>query len=200
MGKIKTALEIALERTESIKSDKAAIEQFEAKQTGKRLANSFLENPEKSAKALEDALKNAPKEQRTSLKEGMFETLLSRITLPVAKEDEAHLHDVGKGLQAIIKNSHFHGLYRQMLDILSRYLEENVQYEDAVKRQYEPRLRKKEAELSKRYGQPVKLDPFQDPEFVSFYKQNMEALRANYQAVVDEARQEAVEAFENAPV
>ncbi|MDR2782703.1 MAG: hypothetical protein LBB48_02475 [Treponema sp.] len=198
MGKIKTALEIALERTESIKSDKAAIEQFEAKQTGKRLANSFLENPDKSAKLLEDAIKNASKEQRTSVKEGMFEVFLSRITLPSVQEDEAHLHAVGKGLQIIIKNNLFHSLYRQMLDALSRYLEENVQYEDAVKRQYEPRLRKKEAELSKRYGQSVKLDPFQDPEFVSFYKQNMGAFKANYQAVVDEARQKAVEAFKNA--
>jgi hypothetical protein len=198
MGKIKTALEIALERTESIKSDKVAIEQFEAKQTGKRLANSFLENPEKNAKALEDAIKNASKEQRTSLKEGMFEALLSRITLPAEKEDKAHLHAIGKGLQAILKNNHFHGLYHQTLDVLSRYLEENAQYEDAVKRQYEPRLRKKEAELSKRYGQSVKLDPFQDPEFVAFYKQNMDAFKSNYQVVVDETRKEAMKAFENA--
>ncbi|MDR2447865.1 MAG: hypothetical protein LBD58_11370 [Treponema sp.] len=198
MGKIKTALEIALERTESIKSDKGAIEQFEAKQIGKRLASSFLENPEKSAKALEDAIKKAPKEQKASLKEGMFEVFMARITLPSAQEDEAHLHAVGKGLQAIVKNNHFHGLYRQMLDVLSHYLEENAQYEDAVKRQYEPRLRKKEAELSKRYGQPVKLDPFQDPEFAAFYKQNMDAFKANYQAVVDETRQEAAAAFENA--
>ncbi|MDR0558155.1 MAG: hypothetical protein LBG43_09900 [Treponema sp.] len=199
MGKIKTALEIALERTESIKSDKAAIEQFEVKQTGRRLANSFLENPEKNAKLLEDAIKDASKEQKTSLKEGMFETLLSRITLPVAKEDESHLCAIGKGLQAVIKSNHFHNAYRHMLDILSRYLDENAQYEDAVKRQYEPRLRKKEAELSKRYGQPVKLDPFQDPEFVSFYRQTMEAFKASYQVAVDEARQEAVEAFKNTP-
>jgi hypothetical protein len=198
MGNIKTALEIALERTEAIKSDKATIEQFEAKQTGKCLASSFLENPEENAKSLEDAIKKASKEQKTSLKEGMFEVLLSRISLPATKEDERRLSAVGKGLHALIKDNHFHGLYRQLLDILSRYLEETVRYDEVIKQQYEPRLRQKEVELSKRYGQPVKLDPFQDPEFASFYKQNMESLKANYQVTVDQVRQKAMEAFENA--
>ena len=45
MGKIKSALELALERTESIKGDRSSIDQFEAKQRGKKLANAFLENP-----------------------------------------------------------------------------------------------------------------------------------------------------------
>jgi len=35
MGKSKSALEIALERTESVKSDKGGIALFEAKQRGK---------------------------------------------------------------------------------------------------------------------------------------------------------------------
>ncbi|MDR2793938.1 MAG: hypothetical protein LBB61_09805 [Treponema sp.] len=198
MGKIKTALEIALERTESIKSDKATIEQFEAKQTGKRFASSFLESPEENAKLLEDAIKKASKELKTSLKEGMFEVLLSRISLPATKEDEKHLIAVGKGLHILIKDNHFHVMYRQLLDILSHYLEETAQYDEVIKRQYEPRLRQKEAELSKRYGQPVKLDPFQDPEFASFYKQNMESLKVNYQASVDQVRRKAMETFENA--
>ncbi|MDR2194834.1 MAG: hypothetical protein LBP19_10315 [Treponema sp.] len=196
MGKIKTALEIALERTESIKSDKATIEQFEAKQTGKRFANSFLDNPDENAKLLEDAIKKAPPEWRTSLKEGMFEVLLSRINLPATQEDKTHLSAVGKGLHVLIKDNHFHALYRQLLDVLSRYLEETAQYEDAIKQQYEPRLRQKEAELSKRYGQTVKLDPFQDPEFAAFYRQNMESFKANYQAPVDQVRRKAAEAFE----
>jgi hypothetical protein len=191
MGKIKSALEIALERTESIKGDKNTIEQFEIKQTGKRLANSFLENFADNPNLLEDAIKKASKEQKTSLKEGMFEVLLSRISLPAAKEDEMYLNAVGKGLQAIIADNHFHALYRQLLDALSRYLEETAQYDEAIRQQYEPRLRQKEAELSKRLGQQVKIEPFQDPEFAAFYKKNMDALKESYQAAVDQVREEA---------
>ena len=42
MGVIKSALEIALEKTEKVKGDKSSINQFEARQRGKKLANSFM--------------------------------------------------------------------------------------------------------------------------------------------------------------
>jgi hypothetical protein len=194
MGRIKSALEIALERTESIQSDKESVGQFEVKQAGKKLANSFLDNPENVK--LESEVKNTPKAQQQSLKEGIFEVLISRITLPVSKEDEKRIETVGKGLQSIINDSRFFALYKQLKDLLSRYLGETAQYEEAIKRQYAPRLRQKEEELSKRMGQPVKLDPFQDPEFVALYKQNMDSLKEKYQAAIDQVREEASAAFE----
>ena len=194
MGRIKSALEIALERTESIQSDKESVGQFEVKQTGKKLANSFLDDPEKVK--LESEVKNTPKPQQQSLKEGIFEVLISTITLPVSKDDEKRIETVGKGLQSVINDSRFFALYKQLKDLLSRFLGETAQYEEAIKRQYAPRLRQKEEELSKRMGQPVKLDPFQDPEFAALYKQNMDALKENYQAAIDQVREEAATAFE----
>jgi hypothetical protein len=194
MGRIKSALEIALERTESIQSDKESIGQFEIKQTGKKLANSFLDSPEKVN--LETEVKNAPKAQRQSLKEGIFEVLISRITLPLSKDDEKNIETVGKGLQSVINNGHFFALYKQLKDLLARYLGETAQYEEAIKHQYAPRLRQKEEELSKRMGQPIKLDPFQDPEFAAIYKKNMDTLKENYQAAIDQVREEAAAAFE----
>ncbi len=193
MGKIKTALEIALERTQSIKSDKSTIEHFEAKQEGTRLANTFLENSEDNPKFLEDAVKKAPPDRKTGIKEGVFETLLARIALPVTKDDEKTLRTVGQGLRAVISNNAFHAVYKQLLDVLAHYLEESAQYDKALREQYEPRLRQKEAELEKRYGQRVRLDALQDPEFAVFYKQNMDALKENYQAAVDQVKIEAVE-------
>jgi hypothetical protein len=52
-------------------------------------------------------------------------------------------------------------------------------------------LRQKEEELSRRLGRTVQIDPFQDPEFAAFYTQNMNALRDNYQAGVDQVREQA---------
>jgi hypothetical protein len=45
-------------------------------------------------------------------------------------------------------------------------------------------------------GRQVKLDPFQDPEFVAFFNQHMNSLKANYQTVVDQVREEALRMFE----
>jgi hypothetical protein len=192
MGRIKSALEIALERTESVKGDKESIDKFETRQQGKKLANDFLEDPSRS---LEEALKKTPKEQRESLKQGIFDVLFSQITLPLSRDDEKRLQLVGKGLQAVISSSRFSGLYKQFTQLLGRYLDEMDQYDKAIRRQYEPKLRAKEEELSRRYGRQVQLDPLQDPEFVAFYNQNMNALKGNYQSAVEQVREEARRCF-----
>jgi hypothetical protein len=193
MARIKSALEIAMERTESVKGDKGSIDQFEAKQRGKRLANSFLENPKIS---LEEEIKKLPREQQEALRQGVFDVLVSQVILPLSKDDEKRIETVGKGLQYLVGDSRFALLYKQFIQTLSRYLDEVNQYGEAIHRQYAPKLRQKEEELGRRLGRPVQLDPFQDPEFVAYYNQNMNALKGNYQSLVDQVREQAVQLFE----
>ncbi|MDR0315328.1 MAG: hypothetical protein LBH97_00335 [Treponema sp.] len=196
MGRIKSALEIALERTESVKTDKASIGLYEAKQQGKRLANAFLAGSTDSAHSFEDELKKAPAEMRESLKQGIFDVLISQINLPLTPDDEQRIAAVGKGLQMIINNNHFSAMYKQFMQLLSQYLNESSQYEQAIRQQYAPKLRQKEEELSRRMGREVRIDPFQDPEFVAFYNQHMNALKGNYQTAVDQVRTEATRLWE----
>jgi hypothetical protein len=192
MGRIKSALEIALERTESVKSDKASIDLYDAKQRGKKLANEFLTDPNVK---LEEEFKKTPKEQLASLKQGLFDVLLSQITLPVTEEDKKRVEAAGKGLQTVINNSRFAALSKQMTQAVSQYLDQAVQYEEAIRRQYAPKLRQKEEELSRRMGREVRIDPFQDPEFIAFYNQHINALRGNYDTALDQVREEAVRLF-----
>ena len=187
MGRIKSALEIALERTESVKTDKASIGQYEARQQGKKLANSFLSELSLS---MEDELKKIPKEQVESMKQGIFDVLSTQIILPLSKEDIPRLEAVGKGLKLLIKDRSFSNLYSQLIQLFSQYLDETAQYEQMIHQQYAPKLRQKEEELSRRFGREVKIDPFQDPEFVNFYNQNFKALKDHYQAAIDQIRGE----------
>jgi len=189
MGRIKSALEIALERTESIKTDKAGIGLFEARQEGKRIANVFLGDPSKS---LEAELKKHPKDQHASLKQGIFDVLAPQISLPAGESDLPRFEAVCKGLNLLIKDGRFATMLKQLGQILSHYLGETAQLEQAVRQQYAPKLRQKEEELSRRLGQDIRIDPFQDPEFVMFYNQNVNALKANYQTTVDQVRDEAI--------
>jgi len=76
--------------------------------------------------------------------------------------------------------------------LLSNYLNEATQFDQAIRQQYAPKLRQKEEELSRRMGREIHIDPFQDPEFVNFYNQNFNALKANYQTPVDQVREEAM--------
>jgi hypothetical protein len=193
MGRIKSALEIALEKTESVRSDKGSIRDFETRQRGKKLANEFLEDPGLS---LEGEIKKTPKEEQDSLRQGIFDVLLSQIVLPLTAEDKTRIETAGRGLGAVIGGSRFGPLFKQFSQILNQYIEETAQYQEAIKRQYAPKLRQKEEELSRRMGREVRIDPFQDPEFAAFYNQNMNQLKANYQAAVDQVREEAGRLFE----
>ena len=194
MGRIKSALEIALERTDSVKSDKGSIGQFEAKQKGKKLANDFLEG---TIKSLEDEINKKPKDEQAGLRQGAFDVLVSQITLPNLKEDITRVEIAGQGLHSIIGGKRFGEIVKQFVQIMNRYLDEAANFEEALKRQYAPKLRQKEEEISRRMGRPVKLDPFQDPEFAAFYSQNVNALKANYQEAVDQVREEATQLFES---
>ena len=192
MGKIKSALEIALERTESVKVDKGSIGQFEAKQKGKKLANEFLGG---TVTSLEEEIKKMSADEQASLKQGIFDVLISQLNLPVSKSDLKRVESAGQGLHAVIGGKRFGEIAKQLTQIMNQFVEEASKYEEAIKRQYAPKLRHKEEELSRRMGRPVRLDPFQDPEFVAFYNQNINTLKENYQAAVDQVREEALQLF-----
>jgi hypothetical protein len=192
MGRIKSALEIALERTIEVKSDKASINQFEAKQRGKKLANAFLEG---TVKSLEEEIKKETTDAQANVKQGIFDVLISQINLPVAKDDLKRIEAAGKGLYTVIGDKRFGEMAKQLAQIMNQYLDEAVRFDEAIKRQYAPKLRQKEEELSRRMGREVRIDPFQDPEFASFYTQNANALKANYQAAADQIREEALLLF-----
>jgi hypothetical protein len=192
MGKIKSALELALERTESVRVDKDSILQFEARQKGKKMANEFLEG---TLKSLDESIKKCSGSEQANIRQGIFDVLISQINLPVVKDDIRRIEAAGQGLQAVINNKRFGEIVKQMSQIMSQYLKEAEQYGEAIKRQYAPKLRQKEEELSRRMGRAVKIDPFQDPEFAAFFNQNMNALKANYQNAIVQVREEAAKLF-----
>jgi len=193
MGVIKTALEIALERTEAVKSDKAGIGQFEMKKQGKKIAGAFLDGEIDLA----DEIKKIEEANRESFKQGIFDVLITQIVLPSGKEDEKRLEKAGKGLQAVVSDKQFQALFKQLVQLLGQYLQESAQYEQAIRQQYAPKLRQKEEELSRRLGREVRIDPLQDPEFIAFYNQHMTALKGNYESVIEQAKEDIRSMFES---
>lgn len=197
MGVIKTALEIALEKTETVKSDKSSVDQFEVRQQGKKLANTFL-NGEADISV---EIKKVTAERKESLKRGIFDVLVTQIALPTgnpaAKDYEKRIEKVGQGLAAVIDKKEFPAMFKQLTQIINQYIQEASHYEQAIRQQYAPKLRQKEEELSRRLGREVRIDPLQDPEFVAFYNQHMKALKDNYEAVIEQSKEEARRMFED---
>lgn len=195
MAHIKSALEIALERTESVKSDKAGVEQYELRREGKKIAGAFLEAPEENS--IDAALKRYSKDKIGAVRRGVLDILVAQISLPSGRDELVRLDNVGKGLRSVVADKKFALLFQQLAQALDRYLSELDQYDKAIRQQFAPKLRQKEEEIARRTGRRIQIDPMQDPEFVQFYNQNMGALKERYQNAVDQVREQAVVLFDS---
>ena len=54
--------------------------------------------------------------------------------------------------------------------------------------QFMPKLRQKQQELEKRFGQQIALEPSQDPDFVQALNRNLDALKEQYSGSIDEIK------------
>jgi soluble cytochrome b562 len=165
MAAIKTALELAMERTANVKGDAASIGSYGARQRGKKAANDYLTGGE-GTKKLSAALKDCPKDEREAFRQGIFDLLITQLDLPAAKEDEGRIQAAAAGLEILIDKKEFNQVVGQFAQIIQRYSSEVQRYDAGLRQQYEPQLRQKEEALSAQLGQPIKLDPFSDPQFV----------------------------------
>jgi hypothetical protein len=201
MAMIKSALELALERTKDIKVDDSAIEANELRIEGKKAAGRYVEDPENQN--LGSLLSSYPKEKRKNIQEGMFDTLVSQLQLPTNEASIAKLEVLGKGMAALasanaggllggvgsaMSEKKVQALFDQLAGFFRQYLNDMKNVEQVIRKQWGPKLREKEREMSARLGQEVRLDPMADQEFAAFYKQNVGAARAQYQTALDRAK------------
>jgi hypothetical protein len=182
MAQIKSALEIALERTADVKGDATKASEFDARQRGKKLANDFLNE----GKSFEAELKGPDAD---AVKRGILDILKPQISLPYNKEDMTKLEKTGQALEITLGNARFSQIYQQFLQACSQYIAQVKQYGDAMIRQFEPKLRAKEEALAAQFGASIHLDPMQDPDFMAAYNKTMGEIRRQYEPMQEQVRQ-----------
>jgi hypothetical protein len=203
MAMIKSALEIALERSKDIKMDEAAMEANVLRVEGKKGAGRYLDDP--ASGSLGEKLGQYPKEKRAAVREGMFDVLTSQIQLPVNDASVAKLDILSAGFSALamsagtgllggvgsaVADKRVQALFQQLAGFFKQYLDDMKNVEQAIRKQWGPKIREKERQMAARMGQDVRIDPMSDPEFAAFYKQNVSAARAQYQAALDKAKED----------
>ncbi len=187
MARIKSALELALERTQDVQGDKAKLDEYEEKQRGRRVYAQLAENPELDVrKALQDAsVKNT-----AWTEDGFVDALLANIGLPNETADIERLKLLKRGFEAITKDRKLAQIFTQLEQFYQQYLSNKQQLIEAIRKQFEPRIRRKEEELTRQTGQRVRLDPAADPEFAAVLKQNLGNLQSQYNDVLNQVRGE----------
>lgn len=186
MGQIKSALEIALERTADIKSDARAGEERKLANAGKKIASDFMENGDKVA--LKKALGDFNRDEKDSVLKAAVLLLMTRIQLPLEEADLEILPKLTEGFEALLPHKGFGQLFATVGQVFAQYLASQRQLEQALEQQFAPKLRQKEAEIAQRTGQHMQLLPSQDPDFCQHLERNLSKLREQYDDAIAEIR------------
>lgn len=201
MARIKSALELALERTKNLTVDERALRMGESKTEGKKTAGRYLDDPESVNWAA--ALSAADPEFREQFRKAAFEVLAGQIQLPGVTFNPLEIAAAGTGIgtlaglapglhpsQAKEAAKNAEALVRQISGFCAKYLEELKRVDQAIRTQWAPKLKEKERQLASRMGQDIRMDPMSDPDFAAYYQQNVEAMRANYRDALERAKAE----------
>lgn len=189
MGKIKSALELAMEKTADLQVDKAALKKNELTREGKISASGHLDNPAKSE--LKDRLKSYKGEEQKWFLNGAVETVLANLTLPRVEADLNRLAPLAETL-ILLKGDkrQVNGLFDQLRQLFEQYLANMDHLEEGLKQQYEPQLRQKEMQLRQQTGQEVRLSPENDPDFMKLLAEQYGRMEQQYEEVLKQAKDE----------
>ena len=191
MAFIKSALEIALERSKDVKSDPNTIKSDNLVKEGQKFASDYLNNTDVDKTDLEKKIKSFSDDNKKFFKEGLKKTFLSNIRLPKTDNFEELLDKIIEGISLFTsskKNANI--MVEQIKQFFSQYLENRSQLIEALKQQYAPRLMQKQQELAKQYGKEVTLSPDQDPEFMELLKTNLVKLETQYGESLSKAKED----------
>jgi hypothetical protein len=187
MALIKSALELALERTEGLTVDKEELRRKEVFNQGRIAAAKALEEGtdffETTIKAQEKALK---KDEYHLFAEGAVENLLSRILLAVDNLAQANLTKTADLLDKITHKKAGPRI-EKVSGLLNQYGTEVGQLKQAIAQQLGPQLK---ARAQQQGVNPATYVMEKDPAYLKVLAENLEPLRAEYQAGLDALKAE----------
>ena len=191
MAKIKSALEIALSRTEGVQGNKDKLLEHDTRQEGKRIASRFLNEPDSDETDIRKTIQSYDRNKQKWIREGIVQTILSNISLPQQEEDVDKLSLIEKALiETLGEKKQLSGMFQQLKQFFSQYLENKEQLFKHLEQQYAPKLKQKTRELSSQLGSEVVMDINSDPEFLNLLKQNQSRLDGQFQEALDDFNQQ----------
>jgi hypothetical protein len=197
MGVIKSAFEIAMENSKGIAANKELVEANRLRDEGRKLVSKLLEEPSFDIK---EALKPYDKGQLAWVREGLIQSLLANLVLPVDEFATRSTKRIGEAVSAAVSDSRkITMIFSQLENFFKEYVGERKRMFEAVERQYAPKMKKKEDELSRQLGRPVKINPAADPEYQAMARQYLSQLDAKYNEVLEGAKEEIRTVFSKSP-
>ena len=184
MGEIKSALELALEKTKNVKSDKTQITKQHAEEEGKKIASAFLSNIE-SEKISEDkfkeTLKGKNKDELKYFSKGAGTVFLSNLKLPEGEIDKKRLDRLRDGFIILSgKKKEINYIFSQVESFFIQFVQNKNDLTENLKSQFAPKFQEKEAALKEQYGEDAHIRMEDDPEFKEYLHKTANNLIEQY--------------------
>ena len=191
MGEIKSALELALERTNNVQSDKKLIEKNNNIEEGRKAAFEFMEKNNIKEDSLEKIIKGSSKEKQQWLKEGIYKVLISNLKLPEDESSFEKINRIRDGFSAIVEDKkEIVYLFSQIEQVFKQYLQHKDSIIENLNNNFEQKLKEKEEVLSKQLGAKVTLKPENDPEYKEYLHKVTNQLDQQYREVLVKIKSE----------
>jgi len=189
MALLKSAWEIALEKTESIKADPEKIRTDALRTEGRRLAGSFLTSDDPESPDPAAAYLACPDADRNYLREGFATTVLMNIAMPQAADYRGRFERMVRLVQLIDgQQSEAIDLMGQIQQFFDQYLAARDKLVERAKQQYQQVFEEKQERLTQKYGRGVDVSMDRDPEFINLVQKGYAQLTAQYQRALDQAK------------
>ena len=179
MAKIRSAWEIALEKTENITIDREKLKKDENIKKARILIGAYLNDDENDGSSLAEELKQIDDE--AAVKTALKLSAIQNLTLP----SDTVLTDRYERIANIIaiacgNNPNIMELTGQIISFVKQFPEHRKQLVDQLKEQFAPMLEQKAAQLKAQYGQEVPVSLENDPEFLKIANTQLEKLQKQY--------------------
>lgn len=188
MARIKSAWEIALEKTESLNVDIDKINKNNAIKLGRRICGLYLNDIDYTLEKFKKEYNEA--KDKASTKEGIVNNLLINLSLPSDLTFEETLDKINDIISEISDNSdEIINTINQVREFFKQYLNHQDDLVNQMKEQFAPVLQQKEAQLQQQYGPDFKYSAEQDSEFMKLLDDNLKRLDQQYNETLDNVKE-----------
>lgn len=190
MAIIKSALELALERTKDVEVDKEGLEVQKFKETGMRLVAKLEQSPDFDPKAELAPYKG---KELGWIKQGIRQVAVGYLNLPGSADAVEGLKKIAPLLVQVAQKPRDMGqMLEEVVGFLGQYLEQKEQLVQALRQQLEGSLRQKEDALYQQTGRRTRLTVDSDPEFAKYLTMNMDKLQKQYNQALDPIKEQVL--------
>jgi len=181
MSKIKSALELAMEKTKDIVVDKDELRRKNLLKTGKEGFAQVISKPETPCeKICQEFFSKEKKEDLPLIKEGFLEGILSQFSLAGGLYGEKVNPRIVEAASFLFQ-SDLSELFGQLDQMFSQYQEEAGNLKDQLLEQIRPKLEAKARALAQQTGQSPERIMEQDPEFQRAFGHHLGQLKDHYE-------------------